>query len=164
MKTEPVVKNDVRHQDTICTNESSLEHAWYHNLKYVLAGIFLSIIFIKAEILSWYRIQEMFHLKSFHMYGIIGSAVTVGALSVFLIKKFKIKTIYGEEIKIAKKDFNYGVIFGGFLFGIGWSLTGSCPGPMYALVGLGMWGYLVIILSAILGTWLYGKIRDYLPH
>ncbi|MCX8080906.1 MAG: YeeE/YedE family protein [Bacteroidia bacterium] len=156
--------SDIRRQDAMCLNESEMDHAWYHKLKYVAAGVLLSIIFIKAEILSWYRIQEMFCLKSFHMYGIIGSAVAVGALSVWLIKKFNIKTLYGEPIKISKKEFNYGVMFGGFLFGIGWALTGSCPGPMYALVGMGNGGYLVVLASAVLGTWCYGKMRDRLPH
>lgn len=154
----------IRKQDTICLNESSIDHAWYHNLKYLLAGIFLSIIFFKAEILSWYRIQEMFHFKSFHMFGIIGSAVFVGAFSIYLIKKFKIRTLYGEEIKITVKKFNYGNIIGGFLFGLGWALTGSCPGPIYSLIGLGYYDYLMVLFAGILGTWFYGLIREKLPH
>ena len=98
------------------------------------------------------------------MYGIIGSAVMVGAISVFLIKKFKIKTLGGEEIKIEPKTFNKGQIYGGLLFGIGWAMTGACPGPLYAQIGYGASVVIVVLLSAILGTWVYGKFRDKLPH
>src|SRR6266496_4971825 len=89
---------EIRSLDTICINESQLEHKWYHNLKYMIAGIVFGIVLVKAEVISWFRIQEMFRLQSFHMYGVIGTAIAVGMLSVFLIKKFKIKTIYGERI------------------------------------------------------------------
>jgi uncharacterized membrane protein YedE/YeeE len=98
------------------------------------------------------------------MYGVIGSAVTVGALSVFIIKKLKVKTIKGEEIKIEPKTFNKGQIYGGLLFGIGWAMTGACPGPLYAQIGYGASVVVVTLLSAIAGTWVYGKYRDYLPH
>src|SRR5690606_25132804 len=91
----------LRSLDAMCVNESRLEHKWYHNLKYLIVGILFGIVFVKAEVISWFRIQEMFRLQSFHMYGIIGSAVVVGIISVWLIKKFNIKTIYGEPIKIA---------------------------------------------------------------
>ncbi len=116
---------EVRSLDTICINESQLQHKWYHNLKYMVVGIFFGIIFIKSEVISWFRIQEMFRLQSFHMYGIIGSAVVTGIISVYLIKKFKIKTIYGEPIVFSSKKFNKGQIYGGILFGFGWALTGS---------------------------------------
>ena len=116
---------DIRHQDTICVNESELQHKWYHNIKYLVVGILFGIVFVKAEIISWFRIQEMFRLQSFHMYGVIGSAVLTGMISVFLIKKFKIKTIYGETIKIAPKKFNKGQIYGGLIFGFGWAVTGA---------------------------------------
>lgn len=99
---------EIRSQDAICINESRQEHGWYPNLKYVLIGILFGIVFIKSEVVSWYRIQEMFRLQSFHMYGIIGSAVLTGMVSVFLIKKFNIKTIHGQTIKIAPKTFNKG--------------------------------------------------------
>lgn len=150
--------------DSICINESELQHKWYHNLKYLLVGIAFGIVFVKAEIISWYRIQEMFRLQSFHMYGVIGSAVIVGMISVFIIRKFNIKTIYGEEIKIHPKTFNKGQIFGGLLFGLGWAITGACPGPLFAQIGTGALVISVTLLSAIAGTWTYGKFRNKLPH
>ncbi|MBL7788845.1 MAG: YeeE/YedE family protein [Chitinophagales bacterium] len=156
--------SELRHQDAICVNESEQKETLGSNLKYLIVGILFGIVFVKAEIISWFRIQEMFRLQSFHMYGIIGSAVLVGALSVFLIKKFKIKTIADEEIKIEPKSFNKGQIFGGLLFGIGWAMTGACPGPLYAQIGSGATVVIVVLLSAIAGTWVYGKLRDKLPH
>jgi uncharacterized membrane protein YedE/YeeE len=155
---------DIRSMDAMCVNESRLEHTWYHNLKYIAAGILFGIVLVKAEIISWFRIQEMFRLQSFHMYGIIGSAVVVGMISIALIKKFKIKTIYGEPITISPKSFNKGQIYGGLLFGFGWALTGACPGPLYAQIGAGATVVIVTLLSAIAGTWCYGFLRDKLPH
>lgn len=154
----------LRELDAMCVNESTLEHKWYHNIKYLFMGLFFGIIVVKAELVSWFRIQEMFRLQSFHMFGIIGSAVAVGAISVFIIKKFNIKTIYGEPIKIAQKEFNKGQIFGGLAFGFGWALTGACPGPLFAQIGTGVTVVLVTLFSAILGTWVYGYFRDKLPH
>lgn len=133
-------------------------------IKYLIVGIVFGIIFVKAEIISWFRIQEMFRLDSFFMYSVIGSAVVVGMLSVFLIKKFNVKTLSGEEIKIAPKTFNQGQIYGGLLFGLGWALTGACPGPLFAQIGSGYLAVIVTLLSAILGTWTYGAIRKWLPH
>lgn len=155
---------ELRHQDAVCVNESEQKESFWSNLKYLIVGILFGIVFVKAEIISWFRIQEMFRLQSFHMYGIIGSAVMVGAISVFLIKKFKIKTFGGEEIKIEPKTFNKGQIYGGLMFGIGWAMTGACPGPLYAQIGYGASVVIVVLLSAILGTWVYGKFRDKLPH
>lgn len=134
------------------------------NLKYMLVGIVFGIVFVKAEIISWYRIQEMFRLQSFFMYGVIGSAVAVGMLSVFLIKKFKVKTIQGEEIKIEPKTFSKGQIYGGLLFGFGWAITGACPGPLFAQIGTGVTVVSVTLVSAIIGTWVYGYFKDNLPH
>jgi uncharacterized membrane protein YedE/YeeE len=131
---------------------------------YLIIGFIFGIILIKAEVVSWFRIQEMFRFQSFQMYGIIGSAVMVGMLSVFLIKKLHVKTISGEPINIAPKEFTKGNIFGGLLFGFGWAMTGACPGPLYSLVGSGLLIILVVLLSAIAGTWVYGKLRDKLPH
>jgi uncharacterized membrane protein YedE/YeeE len=148
----------------MCVNESALTHKWYYNLKYLLVGLFFGIIFVKAEIISWYRIQEMFRLQSIHMYGVIGSAVVVGVISIWIIKKFNIKTIYSEDIKIPKKDFNKGQIYGGLVFGLGWAITGACPGPLYAQIGNGFTVVVVTLLSAIFGTWLYGFFKDNLPH
>jgi uncharacterized protein len=137
---------------------------WQQNLKYVGAGTLMGIIFIKAEIVSWFRIQEMFRLASFHMFGVIGTAVAVGALSVFLIKRFGVKTLSGQAISIPDKKFDRGHIYGGLLFGIGWAITGACPGPLYAQIGTGAVAIAVTLLSAIVGTWTYGYFKDRLPH
>lgn len=155
---------EVRSLDALCINESELQHAWYHNIKYLFAGTLFGIILVKSEIISWFRIQEMFRLESFHMYGVIGSAVIVGIISVWLIKKFKIKTIYGEPIVFHPKKFNKGQIYGGLLFGFGWAITGACPGPLFAQIGAGFTVVLVTLLSAIAGTWVYGLLREKLPH
>jgi uncharacterized membrane protein YedE/YeeE len=134
------------------------------NLKYMLVGIVFGIVFVKAEIISWFRIQEMFRMHSFHMYGVIGTAVVVGAISVFLLKKFQAKTISGEKITFEDKVFNKGNIYGGLIFGLGWAITGACPGPLYAQIGSGFAVISVTLLSAIAGTWVYGKIQHKLPH
>jgi len=155
---------EVRSLDTICVNESHLNHPWWYNFKYTFIGILFGIVFVKAEIVSWFRIQEMFRFQSFHMYGVIGSAVMVGLISVLLIKRFNIKTIYGETIEFHPKTFNKGQIFGGLLFGLGWAITGACPGPLFAQIGTGATVISVTLLSAIAGTWVYGLLRDKLPH
>lgn len=145
-------------------NASQQTESVFGNLKYLIVGIFFGIVFVKAEIISWFRIQEMFHLESFHMYGVIGSAVAVGLLSVQLIKKFNIKTLDGEKIEIQPKTFNKGQIYGGLLFGFGWAITGACPGPLFAQIGTGATVIIVTLLSAIAGTWVYGLIKNKLPH
>ncbi|MCT3806181.1 transporter [Elizabethkingia anophelis] len=145
-------------------NLKEIHSKWYSNLKYMLVGILFGIIFVKSEVISWFRIQEMFRLQSFHMYGIIGSAVLTGMVSVWIIKKFNIKTIHGESISIAPKQFNKGQIYGGLLFGFGWAITGACPGPLFAQIGTGVAVITVTLLSAIAGTWVYGLIRNRLPH
>jgi uncharacterized membrane protein YedE/YeeE len=155
---------EVRSLDAICVNESQKVHPWWYNFKYTAVGIVFGLVFVKAEIISWYRIQEMFRLQSFHMYGIIGTAVVVGAISVWLIRKFNIKTIYGEKIEFHPKKFNKGQIYGGLLFGLGWALTGACPGPLFAQIGTGSLVILIVVLSAIAGTWTYGYLRERLPH
>lgn len=127
-------------------------------------GLLFGIAFVKAEIISWYRIQEMFRLQSFHMYGVIGTGVLLGTLSVWLIKKFNVKTIYGEPIEFHPKKFNKGQIYGGLVFGFGWAMTGACPGPLFAQIGTGAFAIGVTLMSAILGTWLYGFFRERLPH
>ena len=118
-------------------------------IKYLLLGVAFGIVFVKAEIISWFRIQEMFRLQSFHMYGVIGTAVLTGMISIFLIKKFKIKTLGGEEVKIAPKKFNKGHVYGGLIFGIGWAITGACPGPLFAQIGSGFTVVIVTFLSAV---------------
>jgi uncharacterized membrane protein YedE/YeeE len=134
------------------------------NLKFLFFGTLFGFILVKSEAVSWFRIQEMFRFQSFHMYGIICSAIVVGLISVFLIKKFNAKTFSGEEIKIAPKEFTKGTVIGGFMFGLGWAMTGACPGPLYALIGSGLLIVVVILISAILGTYTYGVLKDKLPH
>lgn len=155
---------EIRSLDTTCINESHLQHKWYYNIKYLFVGLLFGIVFIKAEIISWYRIQEMFRFQSFHMYGVIGSAVVVGIISVFIIKKFNIKTIYGEKIEFHDKKFNKGQITGGLIFGLGWAITGACPGPVFAQIGTGITVMTVTLFFAIAGTWVYGYFRNKLPH
>ena len=155
---------EVRSLDAMCVNESALTHKWYHNIKYLIVGLAFGIVFVKAEIISWFRIQEMFRLQSFHMYGVIGSAVAVGMISVWLIKKFGIKTMYGEKIEFHKRTFNKGQVYGGLLFGLGWAITGACPGPLFAQIGTGATVVAVTLLSAVAGTWVYGYFREKLPH
>jgi uncharacterized protein len=150
--------------DAVCVNDSHLKHFWWHNLKYLVVGVLFGIVFVKAEIISWYRIQEMFRFQSFHMYGVIGSAVAVGMLSIWLIKKLDIRTIYGEKIYFHPKKFNKGQVYGGLLFGLGWAMTGACPGPLFAQIGTGATVIIITLLSAIAGTWCYGYLREKLPH
>jgi uncharacterized membrane protein YedE/YeeE len=145
-------------------NESISKQKWSQNLKYTIVGILFGIVFIKAEIVSWFRIQEMFRFQSFHMYGVIGSAILVGMISVLIIKRFNIKTITGEKIQFPVKKFNLGNIFGGLIFGFGWAITGACPGPLYAQLGTGATVIIITILSALFGTYIYGKFEKQLPH
>ena len=145
-------------------NNQIKPEAWTANLKYMLVGMAFGVIFVKAEIISWFRIQEMFRLDSFHMYGVIGSAVVVGMLSVWLIKRFNIRTLQGETVTIAPKTFQKGQIYGGLIFGLGWAITGACPGPLFAQIGSGFLVVGVTLLSAIAGTWLYGYFRERLPN
>ncbi len=133
-------------------------------LKYLILGFIFGVILIKAEVISWFRIQEMFRFQAFQMYGIIGSAVFFGMISIWIIKKYNVKTISGEEIKIAPKEYTKGNIIGGLMFGLGWAMTGACPGPLYALVGSGLLVVAVILLSAVFGTYAYGILKNRLPH
>ncbi|AIZ63571.1 transporter [Hymenobacter sp. DG25B] len=133
------------------------------NLKYLVLGVLFGIILTKSEVVSWWRIQEMFRFQSFHMYGIIGSAIVVAMISIQLIKRNHIKSINGEEIKIADKKYNHGTWIGGIIFGLGWALTGACPGPLFAQLGSGVAGAAVLILAALAGTWTYSALRERLP-
>lgn len=137
---------------------------WTSNLKFMLVGILFGIVFVKAEIISWFRIQEMFRLQSFHMYGIIGSAVVVGLISVLIIKKFDIRTLSGDKITFRDKTFSKGQIYGGLLFGLGWAVTGACPGPLFAQIGTGATVVIITFMSALAGTWTYGYLKEKLPH
>ncbi len=135
-------------------------------LVYVLFGAFFGVLLVKSEVVSWFRIQEMFRFQSFHMYGIIGSAVAVAAASIALIRRFGIRNVYGEPVEIEPKAFGRGVgpAAGGVVFGLGWALLGACPGPVYALVGSGVSVMLVALASAVAGAWVYGHLRPRLPH
>ena len=134
-------------------------------IKFLLTGILFGIVMTKSEAISWFRIQEMFRFESFHMYGIIGTAVILGAILVALIKKVKGKTVDGEAIKFNPKDMSIPrYLFGGIFFGLGWAMTGACPGPLFTLLGHGILTILIVILSAIFGTYLYGILRAKLPH
>lgn len=134
-------------------------------LIYLFIGILFGITMFKSEAASWFRIYEMFKFESFHMYGIIGSALVIGIIMVQAIKRFKMKSIYGETIHFHPKEKRYSrYIFGGIIFGLGWALAGACPGPMFTLVGVGYIPILVVILFSVLGTFLYGILRNKLPH
>lgn len=144
-------------------NSQVAKESTMSNLKYMVVGTFFGMVFVKAEIISWFRIQEMFRMTSFHMYGVIGTAVVTGIISVFLIKKLGIKTLAGEEVHIAPKVFTKGQIYGGLLFGFGWAMTGACPGPLFAQIGSGFGVVVVSLLAAIAGTWTYGLLKNKLP-
>jgi uncharacterized membrane protein YedE/YeeE len=133
---------------------------------YLVLGIAFGIVLTRSEVLSWFRIQEMFRFQSFRMYGIIGSAFATAALSIVLIKKSTLKSASGEAIAIPRKALGTGARYGigGTIFGLGWALTGACPGPLFALVGNGVSVMAVAVLSALLGTWVYGLLRPRLPH
>jgi uncharacterized protein len=133
---------------------------------YFLIGSVFGAVLIEAEVISWFRIQEMFRFDAFHMYGIIGTAVFVAGLSLFAIKKLGLRAADGTPIALAPKTLGSGVryIAGGTIFGLGWALTGACPGPLVALVGGGVPVTLVALVSAIAGTWVYGYLRPHLPH
>lgn len=134
-------------------------------VKFILIGILFGIIMTKSEAVSWYRIQEMFRFQSFHMYGIIGSALAGGIIMTTLIKKYGLNSAHGTPITF--KDKNKSIpryLFGGIIFGLGWALAGACPGPMYTLIGNGFMVFIPVVLSAMLGTYVYGLVRKHLPH
>lgn len=134
-------------------------------IKFLGIGILFGIIMTKSEAVSWYRIQEMFRFQAFHMYGIIGSALVVGAIGVQLIKRYKIRSLEGAVIEFSDKKMSIArYLFGGIIFGLGWALSGSCPGPMYTLLGNGFTVFAIVILSAVVGTYTYGLVKDKLPH
>ena len=159
-----IEKIQVEDPNCVAPNLSKNQDKGLELLKYLILGTLFGIIFVKAEIISWFRIQEMFRLQSFHMYGVIGSAVVTGIISVQLIKRLNIKTMHGESIIIPSKVFKKGQIIGGFIFGLGWAITGACPGPLFAQIGSGYSVILVTLISALFGTWVYGKFADKLPN
>lgn len=134
-------------------------------LKFILTGIVFGIALSKGQVISWYRILEMFYFDSFHMYGIIGSAVVLGAVMTFWMKKSGFKDISGNQIIFNPKNMSISrYLIGGTIFGLGWAMVGACPGPMYILLGRGYWLLLVVIAGAVFGTFLYGLVRNKLPH
>lgn len=135
------------------------------NLLYLLIGTFFGIVMFKSEASSWFRIYEMFRLKSFHMYGVMGTALATGLIIVQLIKRHKLKHGGGSHIEFVSKERSfYRYMYGGILFGLGWALTGACPGPMFTLLGAGFLPIIVVITGAVAGTWTYGLLRNKLPH
>ena len=155
---------EVRSLDLLYAEEPKKKESLLSYLKYLIMCLLFGIILVKSEVISWYRIQEMFRLQSFHMFGVIGSAVVTGIISIWLIKKFNIKTIKGEKVEFPAKKFNKGQVYGGLIFGFGWAITGACPGPLFAQIGSGFSVIIITLLSAIAGTWVYGLIREKLPH
>ena len=135
-------------------------------LRYLALGVLFGVLLIKSDVVSWFRIQEMFRFQAFHMYGIIGSAVLTAGVSLQLIKRLGLRSIGGEDIVIPAKSLGRGTRYwlGGTLFGLGWGIIGACPGPLFALVGGGVTVMLVALLGAIGGTWVYGMRRENLPH
>jgi uncharacterized membrane protein YedE/YeeE len=162
-RQKPNTDFEVRSLDAYDTEQPG-KATWWSYCKYLIAGILFGIILVKSEVVSWFRIQEMFRLQSFHMYGVIGSAIATGIISVQIIKRFNIKTIDGERIELLQKKFHQGQVYGGLLFGFGWALTGACPGPIFAQIGSGAFVIIVTLISAIAGTWVYGFAREKLPH
>jgi uncharacterized membrane protein YedE/YeeE len=134
------------------------------NLKFALAGTVFGLALTKAEAISWFRTQEMFRFEAFQMFGIFMTAIPIGALSLFIIRKLKLKSIDGEHIEKPKKVYSHGMVIGSLIFGFGWALTGACPGPLYAQIGSGSLVTIVTLMSAIAGTWVYGYFQKYLPE
>ena len=135
------------------------------NIWFFLTGIFFGIVMTKSEAISWFRSHEMFRFESFHMYGIIGTAVVLGALIIGAMKRFDIRTIEGTPVTYTPMKLSIKRhLLAGSIFGLGWALIGACPGPMYVLLGHGYWIFLVVIAGAILGTFTYGLVKDWLPH
>ena len=133
--------------------------------KYLLVGIFFGIVLTKSEAVSWYRIYEMFHFQSFHMYGIIGVAIATGVVGLQIFKRMGVKDIDGAAIDIADKEpGNYRYWIGGILFGLGWGLVGACPGPIFIMLGAGFFPLIFVLIGALVGTYLYGMLKNRLPH
>lgn len=133
------------------------------NLKYLLVGVIFGLALTKGEAISWFRIQEMFRFESFHMYGIFMTAVPIGALSLIIIRRLRIKTFHGDPIEMPVKEYHHGVFIGSLIFGFGWAMTGACPGPLYAQIGSGYTVTIATLLAAIAGTWVFGLLEKYLP-
>jgi len=135
-------------------------------LGYFLLGTWFGVVLTKSQVVSWFRIQEMFRFQSFYMYGVLGSAVLVAGIAIALLRRFRVKTLDGAEIVIPPKVMGRGYRYwiGGTIFGVGWAFTGACPGPLFALIGAGVGVMIVTVVAALAGTWLYGYLRPHLPH
>ena len=136
-------------------------------IAYLGLGVVFGVMLTQSQVISWFRIQEMFRFQSFHMYGIIGSAVLTAALALRIIKAFRVRSIYGEPLSVPTKTMGRpgpGHILGGTLFGLGWALVGACPGPIYALIGNGVTVMIIALLSSVAGAWTYGLLQPRLPH
>lgn len=135
-------------------------------LTYLATGAAFGIVLVKTEVISWYRIQEMFRFQSFHMYGVLGSAMVTAMIGIEILRRSGARALTGEAIALAPKHLGkaYRYWIGGSIFGVGWALTGACPGPLFALVGSGATVYIAVGLAALVGTWTYGLVRPHLPH
>lgn len=134
-------------------------------LFYLFAGLYFGVVLVKSEAASWYRIQEMFHFESFHMFGLMGSAVLTGMVSTMLLRRSGLNSRDGQTIRVTVKEKGWRrYVFGGLTFGVGWGLAGVCPGPIFTLLGAGIWPILLVLAFALLGTYLYGAFKDHLPH
>jgi len=134
-------------------------------IKFLILGVLFGIVLTKSEIISWFRIYEMFSFDAFHMYGIIGSAVIIGAIGIIFLKKLNIKSMYKTELNLKDKTFSVPrYLIGGILFGLGWALVGACPGPIFILIGHGYWSMVIVLVGAVIGTYMYGVLRSRLPH
>lgn len=165
MTAAPDIRSSQRDPDAD-TSRSASSYAATTLLPYLIAGTLFGIVLVKSEVLSWFRIQEMFRFQAFHMYGIIGSAFVTAAASVRLLRWLRVRSLGGEKIDVPPKQMGRGYRYwvGGTTFGVGWVLTGACPGPLFALVGSGASVFVVAIVAALAGTWTYGLVRAHLPH
>lgn len=134
------------------------------NITYIIFGTLFGIVLTKSEVVSWFRIQNMFQFKEWHMYLIIGSAVVVGIIAMQIIERLKIKSVTGEELRYGGKTFHKGFIIGGIIFGIGWAITGACPGPIFAQIGAGEIPAIITLFGALIGAYLHSAVREKLPH
>ena len=162
---EPAFDFEIESEEKFTIDESAKKHSFFYYLRFLMVGVLFGIVLVKGEVISWFRIQEMFRFQSFHMYGVIGTAVIIGIIGVFIIKRMKLKSVDGTPIDFTPKKMEpYRVLLGGTVFGLGWAMTGACPGPIYALIGSGATVFVIVLISAIAGTYVYGKFKGRLPH
>lgn len=161
---QQLTDTDIEVNTDPCAAESNASSSLKQLLLFFAVGLYFGWVLSMSEVTSWIRIQEMFRFQSFHMYGVIGSAIVTAATGVFLLRSTGIVSLTGKPILIRKVSFHKGQILGGILFGVGWALTGACPGPIFSLIGTGHSVFIVILFSALAGTWTYGWLRNRLPH